>query len=65
MSDRDKVSFNFSLAKTTLKSAYMPDSAMLPHAFSHHGATYIISFKPIGDQWRAALYKRDDSSLES
>ena len=35
---------------------------MLPHAFSHDGATYVVSFKPIGDQWRAALYKRDDAS---
>ena len=36
---------------------------MLPHAFSHDGATYVVSFKPIGDQWRAALYKRDDGSI--
>ena len=36
---------------------------MLPHAFSHDGATYVVSFKPIGDQWRAALYKRDDASI--
>ena len=26
---------------------------MLPHTFSHDGATYVVSFKPIGDQWRA------------
>jgi hypothetical protein len=37
--------------------------AMLPHAFSHDSATYVVSFKPIGDQWRAALYKRDDGSV--
>jgi hypothetical protein len=36
---------------------------MLPHAFSHDGATYVVSFKPIKDQWRAALYKRDDGSI--
>ena len=36
---------------------------MLPHAFSHGSATYVVSFKPIGDQWRAALYKRDDGSI--
>ena len=36
---------------------------MLPHTFSHDGATYVVSFKPIGDQWRAALYKRDDGSI--
>ena len=36
---------------------------MLPHAFSHDGATYVVSFKPIEDQWRAALYKRDDGSI--
>ena len=36
---------------------------MLPHTFSHDGATYVVSFKPIGDQWRAALYKRDDGSV--
>jgi hypothetical protein len=41
----------------------MPDSAMLPHAFSHDGATYVVSFKPTGDQWRAALYKPDDGSI--
>jgi hypothetical protein len=55
--------FNFSLTVTTLKSAYMPDSAMLPHTFSQDGATYVVSFKRIGDQWRAALYKRDDGSV--
>ena len=32
---------------------------MLPHAFSHDGVTYVVSFKPIEDQWRAALYQRD------
>jgi hypothetical protein len=42
---------------------HMPGSAMLPHTFSHDGATYVVSFKPIGDQWRAALYKRDDGSI--
>ena len=36
---------------------------MLPHTFSHDGATYVVSFKPIGDHWRAALYKRDDGSI--
>jgi hypothetical protein len=36
---------------------------MLPHAFSHDGATYVVSFKLIEDQWRAALYKRDDGSI--
>jgi hypothetical protein len=41
----------------------MPDSAMLPHTFLHDGATYVVSFKPVGDQWRAALYKRDDGSI--
>ena len=41
----------------------MPDSAMLPHTFSHDGATYVVSFKPNEDQWRAALYKRDDGSI--
>jgi hypothetical protein len=48
---------------TKLKSAYMPDSSMLPHTFSHDGATYVVSFKPIGDQWRAALYRRDDGCI--
>jgi hypothetical protein len=61
--DRCANAFNFSLTVTKLKSAYMPDSAMLPHTFSHDGATYVVSFKPIGDQWRAALYKRDDGSI--
>jgi hypothetical protein len=41
----------------------MPDSAMLPHTFLHDGATYVVSFKPIGDQWRAALYQRDDGTI--
>ena len=36
---------------------------MLPHTFSHDGATYVVSFKPVGDQWRAALYQRDDGSI--
>jgi hypothetical protein len=36
---------------------------MLPHAFSHDGATYVVSFKCSEDQWRAALYKRDDGSI--
>ena len=36
---------------------------MLPHAFSHGGATYVVSFKCSEDQWRAALYKRDDGSI--
>jgi hypothetical protein len=36
---------------------------MLPHTFAHDGATYVVSFKPSGDQWRAALYKRDDGSI--
>src|SRR5688500_7263513 len=55
--------FNSSLTVTKLKSAYMPDSAMLPHTFLHERATYVVSFKPIGDQWRAALYQRDDGSI--
>ena len=36
---------------------------MLPHTFSQDGATYVVSFKCMGDQWRAALYKRDDGSI--
>ena len=36
---------------------------MLPHTFSHDGATYVVSFKSIKDQWRVALYKRDDGSI--
>ena len=36
---------------------------MLPLAFSHDGATYVVSFKCSEDQWRAALYKRDDGSI--
>jgi hypothetical protein len=36
---------------------------MLPHAFSHDVATYVVSFKPIEDQWRAALYKPDEGSI--
>ena len=36
---------------------------MLPHTFSHDGATYVVSFKCIEDQWRAALYQRDDGSI--
>ena len=36
---------------------------MLPHTFSHDGATYVVSFKPTKDQWRAALYKRDDGFI--
>ena len=54
---------NSSLTVAKFISAYMPDSAMLPHTFKHDGATYVVSFKPIGDQWRAALYKRDDGSI--
>ena len=42
----------------------MPDSAMLPHTFSHDGATYVVSFKRIEDQWRAALYQRDVGSIK-
>jgi hypothetical protein len=36
---------------------------MLPHTFSQDGATYVVSFKCMEDQWRAALYKRDDGSI--
>jgi hypothetical protein len=37
---------------------------MLPHVFSHDGATYVVSFKRVDDQWRAALYQREDSSVK-
>jgi hypothetical protein len=37
---------------------------MLPHVFFVDGATYVVSFKRIDDQWRAALYRRDDSSIK-
>ena len=37
---------------------------MLPHVFSHDGATYVVSFKRVDDQWRAALYQRDASSIK-
>jgi len=37
---------------------------MLPHVFSHDGAAYVVSFKRVDDQWRAALYQRDDSSVK-
>jgi hypothetical protein len=37
---------------------------MLPHVFSVDGATYVVSFKRIDDQWRAALYRREDSSIK-
>jgi hypothetical protein len=36
---------------------------MLPHVFTHDGATYVVSFKRVDDQWRAALYQREDSSV--
>ena len=54
---------NSSLTEAKLNSAYMPDSAMLPHTFSYDGATYVVSFKLIADQWRAVLYRRDDGSI--
>ena len=60
---RNKGAINSSLTVAKLKSAYMPDSAMLPHTFSHDGATYVVSFKLIADQWRAVLYRRDDGSI--
>jgi hypothetical protein len=37
---------------------------MLPHVFSHDGATYVVSFKLLDDQWRAALYQRENSSVK-
>ena len=37
---------------------------MLPHVFSHDGATYVVSFKRVDDQWRAALYRRDASAIK-
>ena len=36
---------------------------MLPHTFSHDGATYVVAFKRSEDQWRAALYQRDNGSI--
>ena len=54
---------NLSLTEAKLNSAYMPDSAMLPHTFSYDGATYVVSFKLIADQWRAVLYRRDNGSI--
>jgi hypothetical protein len=37
---------------------------MLPHVFCHDGATYVVSFKRVDDQWRAALYQRENSSVK-
>ncbi len=36
---------------------------MLPYVFAYDGATYVVSFKRVEDQWRAALYRREDSSI--
>jgi hypothetical protein len=38
---------------------------MLPHVFSYDGATYAVWFKRVDDQWRAALYRREDSSIRA
>jgi hypothetical protein len=37
---------------------------MIPHVFFHAGATYVVAFKRVDDQWRAVLYRRDDSSIK-
>jgi hypothetical protein len=36
---------------------------MLPHCFSHDGATYVVSFRQVDGQWCAALYRRGDTSV--
>jgi hypothetical protein len=36
---------------------------MLPHVFSHDGATYILSFRQADNQWLAGLYRRGDTAV--